>query len=141
MAKFLTNIKEIGQHKNFLYALSVFLVLTSAFNIFDAFSSQCCPGKDDDANKTAQDFTRINLFTSGFVIAAALLAINEARKGNHDPIHNYIALALFIVVCVFSFISNGTGECKHKSVWAPSIAFAVALLGVPSFAAFKTYKE
>ena len=134
---FFQNVKEIGQHKNYLYVLCGFLVLTSVFNIFNAFSSRCCPGEDDDANKTAQDFTRVNLFISGFVIAAALLAINEARKGQHNKNHNYIALALFIVTCVFSFIANGTGECKHHHVWIPSLAFAVALLGVPCFAGYQ----
>jgi hypothetical protein len=137
MYLFFQNAKEIVPHKNYLYVLCGFLVLTSVFNIFNAFSSRCCP--DDDANKTAQDFTRVNLFISGFVIAAALLAINEARKGQHQKMHNYIALALFILTCVFSFISNGTGECKHHHVFIPSVVFAVALLGVPSVAAYYAY--
>jgi uncharacterized membrane protein len=103
----------------------------------------------------ARDFTRINLLMAGFVIAAAIVIGFKNKSGDkyHNPSHIVLALVLLAVVCIFSFISNGTDgenydsdndnatQCAKKGVWVPSIILIITLLIIAGPPILKKIKE
>lgn len=124
-------------NRKFVLWMSVALGICGAANIFDAFSTSCC----DSNQRVARDFSRINLFMAGFVIAVAVaIGVNNGNPSKIQtpygkPSHTVIAFVLLIVVCIFGFISNGkdeedddTSQCAKKGVWVHSSVFAVTLL-------------